>query len=31
MSREEQVLLAVFSGTLTGLIIGPLFTLFLIG
>jgi len=31
MSRQEQVLFAVFSGTIAGLIIGPLFTLLLIG
>jgi hypothetical protein len=31
MTKEEQILFAVFSGTLAGLIIGPLFTLLIIG
>jgi tetrahydromethanopterin S-methyltransferase subunit F len=31
MSRQEQMLFAVFSGILAGLVIGPLFTLLLIG
>jgi len=31
MSRQEQIMTAIIMGITTGLIVGPLFTLMLIG